>query len=366
LQTGRWYHIAATLDNTSHVQTLYVNGGLAARATVTGLPLVLAGPYRPTIGSYTSGSYFYGFQGIIDEVRLSVIVRLPWQFDLQLPPTNLGTYQSGFAANLRWWNGGGAVALQKYRIYRGLDSINVSLIDSTWGSTTYADTTVIDGLTYYYRVSAVDVTGFEGLQSAAAPISIHTPPGQLSLIYPANGATTSSTVMRFLWRASPAQPDRYWFELARDSLFALTSIDSTLPDTSTVVQGLRYGGRFWWRVRAHSSAGWGQFSEVNTFWVVVESADRPSPLPRELNLLQNYPNPFNPCTTIGYELPRLSFVNLAMFDALGRTVAVLVNQEQPAGRYESRFDGTHLASGTYFYRLRAEGRQISKKLYLLK
>jgi photosystem II stability/assembly factor-like uncharacterized protein len=89
-------------------------------------------------------------------------------------------------------------------------------------------------------------------------------------------------------------------------------------------------------------------------------------LPSEMVLSQNYPNPFNPSTTIRYELPSASHVNLRMFDILGREVSVLVNERRDAGVHEVRFDGSNLASGVYFYRLQAGDFTQTKRLLLLR
>jgi hypothetical protein len=89
-------------------------------------------------------------------------------------------------------------------------------------------------------------------------------------------------------------------------------------------------------------------------------------LPTQFTLNQNYPNPFNPSTTIQFELPRTSQVNLTVFDILGREVSVLVNARRNAGIYEVNCDGSHLASGVYFYRLQAGDFVASKKMLVLK
>ena len=77
----------------------------------------------------------------------------------------------------------------------------------------------------------------------------------------------------------------------------------------------------------------------------------------DFNLFQNYPNPFNPTTKIKYSIPKLSFVTIKIYDVLGSEVATLVNEEKPAGSYEVEFKSTvgslQLASGIYFYRLKA-------------
>ncbi len=89
-------------------------------------------------------------------------------------------------------------------------------------------------------------------------------------------------------------------------------------------------------------------------------------VPDQLALLSNYPNPFNPSTEIRYAIPVATQVKLTVFDAMGKQVAVLVNQNQPAGSYEVTFDGSNLASGIYFYRLETPAQLQIKQMILLK
>jgi hypothetical protein len=81
---------------------------------------------------------------------------------------------------------------------------------------------------------------------------------------------------------------------------------------------------------------------------------------------QNYPNPFNPRTTIRYALPEGADVRLSVFNTLGQEVAVLVEGRQEAGYHEAKFDGSALASGVYFYRLRAGAFVLSRSLVLIR
>jgi hypothetical protein len=90
-----------------------------------------------------------------------------------------------------------------------------------------------------------------------------------------------------------------------------------------------------------------------------------SQLPSRCALEQNYPNPFNPSTTIKYELPRSSMVELSVCDILGREVSVLVNERRDAGVHEVKFDAAGLSSGVYFYRLKAGEFVQTKKLLLV-
>jgi|GEM_PF-4729921 len=86
----------------------------------------------------------------------------------------------------------------------------------------------------------------------------------------------------------------------------------------------------------------------------------------KFSLYQNYPNPFNPTTTINYSIPKLSYVTLKIFNTLGKLVTTIVNESQNAGYYKVGFNASNLASGVYFYQLRADDFAATKKLLLLK
>jgi hypothetical protein len=87
--------------------------------------------------------------------------------------------------------------------------------------------------------------------------------------------------------------------------------------------------------------------------------------PRVFKLMQNYPNPFNPSTTVKYELPTSSMVNLSVYDILGREVSVLVNERRDAGVHKAVFDASGLATGVYLYRLQAGEFAQTRKLFVL-
>ncbi|HEY6952442.1 MAG TPA: T9SS type A sorting domain-containing protein [Bacteroidota bacterium] len=89
-------------------------------------------------------------------------------------------------------------------------------------------------------------------------------------------------------------------------------------------------------------------------------------VPAAYALFQNYPNPFNPTTTITFSIAKFSIVNLKIYDLLGREVATLANGAMSAGLHEVTFDASKLASGVYFYQLRAGDFVSTRKLLLLK
>ena len=87
-------------------------------------------------------------------------------------------------------------------------------------------------------------------------------------------------------------------------------------------------------------------------------------IPTTFELKQNYPSPFNPETVI--TLSVFSYVQLKVFDLLGKEVATLVSEEKHPGIYKVKLMGTNLPSGIYFYRLQSGSFSKTKKLALIK
>ena len=89
-------------------------------------------------------------------------------------------------------------------------------------------------------------------------------------------------------------------------------------------------------------------------------------LPLRLALEQNYPNPFNPSTTIRFTVPQTGRVRIAVYDILGREVALLLDEVREAGSHLVRFDARQLASGMYVYRLAVPSGSLTRKMLLAK
>jgi hypothetical protein len=121
-------------------------------------------------------------------------------------------------------------------------------------------------------------------------------------------------------------------------------------------------------------------------WYYQESTTDVDPVtggvPGTFALEQNYPNPFNPATEIRYTVaaPNLpdrqagevrgltssTVISLRIYDLLGREVAVLVNEEKPPGLHAVTWEAKGMASGIYFYQLRAGGQVMTKKMILMR
>jgi hypothetical protein len=89
-------------------------------------------------------------------------------------------------------------------------------------------------------------------------------------------------------------------------------------------------------------------------------------VPVEFALGQNYPNPFNPATQLAFDLPEAANVRLAVFDVLGRQVALLADGGYEAGTHEVTWDASSMPSGVYLYRIEAGAYSATKRMMLLK
>ena len=157
---------------------------------------------------------------------------------------------------------------------------------------------------------------------------------------------------------------------------ALTNISGT-PISSNA-------GTYNFQYRYKRDATW-QDAEIYTIALVQNEGDKttmntissnfPSPtgitpysneVPSNYSLSQNYPNPFNPTSNIKFNLPKTEQVSLKIYDILGNEVQNLVDGVQQAGVYNITVDASNLASGIYFYTLRAGSFVETKKMSLIK
>ncbi|MBC8416628.1 MAG: T9SS type A sorting domain-containing protein, partial [Candidatus Cloacimonetes bacterium] len=150
------------------------------------------------------------------------------------------------------------------------------------------------------------------------------------------------------------------FSLLDDSPCVNTAIPDTtglnLPEYDLAGNPRIFGGRI----------EMGAYENQN----VVVSIDENS-IPLVTNLNQNYPNPFNPVTTISYQLPEESEVELSVYNIKGQKVKTLVNETKPAGEHSAIWNGkdsngNQVSSGIYFYKLNTGYYQKVKKMLLLK
>ena len=133
-------------------------------------------------------------------------------------------------------------------------------------------------------------------------------------------------------------------------------------DTTAIVTGFTPGVAYAFDVLAENSIGASEPNEDAPIVVSIETEE----LPTQVTLNQNYPNPFNPSTTIRFALPTSGKVRLEVYSILGQRMAVLVSGQQPAGWHTVTLNASTWSSGTYIYRLQADGMTMTRKFLLLK
>jgi len=105
------------------------------------------------------------------------------------------------------------------------------------------------------------------------------------------------------------------------------------------------------------------------WWSIITDSELPDAVRNEL--FQNYPNPFNPTTTIKYSMAREGNVVLVVYNVTGQRIRTLVNESKPVGTYSTVWDGRNdggrsVATGIYFYHLRAGSFSEVRKMVLLR
>ena len=151
--------------------------------------------------------------------------------------------------------------------------------------------------------------------------------------------------------------------------------DATAKAYAGNTQDTAYYNKFWeiaknFTIRLFKNASYRITCVIYTAWInaggVTNLNISENLQPESFKLFQNYPNPFNPGTTISYTLPNSGNVTFKIYNILGDEVATLSNEVKPAGNYEVEFNANGLASGIYFYQLKAGEFVQTKKMILMK
>ena len=148
-----------------------------------------------------------------------------------------------------------------------------------------------------------------------------------------------------------------------------------MPDSTTVVDTLTFGEQ-------SDDVSYGRYPDGSDTWQLMN----PTPgitntqelrsnvdliIPSQYTVHQNYPNPFNPVTTLRYDLPENGYVNITIYDMMGRQVKTLINQTQDTGYRSVIWDATNdygkpVSAGIYLYQIQAGEYMQTKKMVLLK
>jgi C1A family cysteine protease len=159
------------------------------------------------------------------------------------------------------------------------------------------------------------------------------------------------------WDSGVTFPDVVASSLSNDGVY-----EWIVPDSASTTSRIR--------VIARDPGGLAAYDDSDSDFT-VDSTTGIDGAGSKFALGQNSPNPFNPRTSIAYSIPTEAHVTLTIYDVDGRAIRRLVDAPQDASRYTVTWDGTNdsgrgVASGIYFYRLMADGRELARKMILLR
>jgi len=152
--------------------------------------------------------------------------------------------------------------------------------------------------------------------------------------------------------------DEYWVENG-----GIVCNEPSFKRTVVVASGIDHNKFYcFWEDNRNYSQIFGQYIDETSTSVNPPRA----PIVSQITLSQNYPNPFNANTEIAFSLPHAMGAMLQVYDVTGRLVRTLADQHFIAGEHRIAFDASGLASGIYFYELRAGDTKVARKMLLLK
>ena len=376
---NKWHHLAATYDGNRLI--LYTDGRIENQTTNGGKKLTTS-INNLGIGNNFDGAAWFPYKGQIDEVKIwgavldSLVIR-NWMF------RSLTSRHPNYSDLAGYWN---------------FDEGNGSMTSDLSGNGN-------NGM-----LTNVDTTG--AWVSSTAPIAtfITDTMNDLSAVWSSNLSSTSSILSVYdsaidtdqtiifghndgniKWKALDVpilsvnqQLDRTWRVETRgtpegDVLFDMHGI--SFSDESDLILLISQD----YPISTADTMG-GMFNQTDSSFLIkgvpfhtgyfytlgtLETPDNiyengKKTLPDDLLLLQNYPNPFNPSTTIKYSLYHRAHIQIEIFDISGKMVSSLINEVRQKGTYTIKFDGSKLACGIYFYRLKAMNKVIMKKMILIR
>lgn len=330
---------------------------------------------------FSSKSITNNLLGIQDSLRNdlfklpALVPVMPWKDSVPpLPPFNLSAaWIDSNEVSISWEKPAAASdgdSARQFIIYRFINEPENNINDPSkiLAIVTADITNFTDIVSPIYQSLTYIVTSIDRLQNESA-VSIGNTinlavPVELSLFH----ASVETNNVSLFWKTS-SEKNNYGFEVERSQAsnlknqtwvkvgFIKGNGTTLLPQVyffkdETIVQA----GVYLYRLKQIDFDGSYEYSQE--IQIEIEK-------PLKYALMQNYPNPFNPSTIIEFTVSQKDFVSLKIYDVAGREAASLVSQILEPGFYKIEFDASKLASGTYFYQLRAGKFSQTRKMQLL-
>lgn len=242
--------------------------------------------------------------------------------------------------------------------FSDVKTFTYGVTSSTLTDTVKTFTGINEGVKYYWRVQARNISG-SSTWSDVWDFVLITPPSDLTVQMDSGGWATLT------WKDNSSVEAGYIIERKAASTNSFSAIDTVKSGVTSYIDKKIEGNiTYIYRIKAYTQLGESDYSdEVSAVFVGIKDEEN---VPSDYYLSQNYPNPFNPSTNIKFDLPHSGLTKITVYDLLGREMLTLINAEMNAGYHEINFNGDRYQSGVYFYRISSGDFIQSKKMILLK
>ena len=198
--------------------------------------------------------------------------------------------------------------------------------------------------------------------------TISIPLDVMSLSVEDNNYVTSTTEVSMNWNLDDL-PDHIELTLLDNITGDITYLNQEMSHSFTTESKGSFGATYDNAVSIYPMVGESRFNLNVTYGALKNDPIKVTPSEYALNPV--YPNPFNPATQIKYDLPEDAFVNISIYDVMGRMIKSLSNANQTAGYHSLQWDATNdfgegVSAGMYIYTIQAGEFRQTRKMVLLK
>ena len=300
--------------------------------------------------------------------------RFDWEGTADKPYLWENTYDNSFELNFVQFGENNVI---QYYIYHGLSQNMMSKIDSTTNNS-YQISNINLGVTNFFQVSSHNFPDIESSLSNVISCTCLSPVQEIYMYTDsldfgevAIGDSTILDMPIFNLGNTQLEID----DIILDAPFYININDGSLGAGENLDVQVRFvpvaTGEYSGIVTIYSNDNDEEEVTVQLTGIAVELSVDGHQIPDKFTLHQNHPNPFNPVTTLRYDLPEDTMVNITIYDMMGRVVRTMVNTQQNTGFKSVRWNATNdvgssVSAGLYLYMIQAGDFRQTKKMVLLK
>jgi fibronectin type 3 domain-containing protein len=314
-----------------------------------------------------TGTHHYGIVAVSNECGLSDTshaVLTGIGHSTPVMPTAVTVETSNCDSISLHWTAGVGGETEGYIIYRDGNPV---AIDSVTGQVRFGDYNVPDLQNHSYTIRGYN-SFCPPSEATGAVVGHLTPLATMTYTIPGDTIPVNGgLVLNYTYCNTNIDSVSYW--LSRNNSATYTYLRGTRPVVAidTVIMPNPTDNNC--RVKARIHRGTRVDSIVTTPFRIgfPDAISDPSlEIPKDFFLDQNYPNPFNPSTVIRFGVPREANITIAVYDIMGRQVAVISDGRMQPGVHAIVWDCSSCPSGMYIVRFQTDDRTMMRKMLLMK